>query len=114
MGTHKTYDARLEFARRLLQEAKHRPVQGIEWVQNYATDLPPRLSRIEELESELIRFTAEHSLLLRRIRPPMVIGMAADQLSLLTQSHATLYERLLQLVEVLKQAVGHRFVGQRP
>ncbi len=62
----------------------------------------------------LIRFTAEHSLLLRRIRPPMVIGMAADQLSLLTQSHATLYERLLQLVEVLKQAVGHRFVGQRP
>jgi hypothetical protein len=49
---------------------------------------------IAALFNPLIRFTDECTLLLHRIRPPMVVSMAPDQLGLLAKRYAALHESL--------------------
>ena len=63
--------------------------------------------------SQFIPIPVERLPLLCCIWPPVVARMAADRLSLLAQSYATLYESLFELVQALKEAVGHWLVGQR-
>jgi hypothetical protein len=66
------------------------------------------------MKKRVIRFPDKYSVLLRCIRPPVVVGMAPNSLGLLAQSYATLYEDLFELLQTLKEAVGYRLVGQRP
>src|SRR5215211_7464109 len=49
-----------------------------------------------------------------RLWPPMVAGVRTNYLRLVAQSYATLDQRLLQILDVLKVVVGHSFVAQRP
>ena len=76
--------------------------------------LPAYSPELDPVERWFVPFPGEHLPWLRCIWPPVVVRMAPDRFSLLTQSYATLYESLFQFVQALKQAIGHCFVSQRP
>src|SRR5215207_5414112 len=42
-----------------------------------------------------------------RLGPPMVVGEAFDQLGLIEQLHASVHQRLLYLLDLLEEPVGH-------
>jgi len=44
----------------------------------------------------------------------MVAGVRTNDLELVAQSYATLHERLFQLLDLLKVAIGHSFVARGP
>ena len=48
------------------------------------------------------------------IRPPVVAEMGAEELRLVAQSHASLHQRLLQLLDLLEVAVCNTLIGKRP